>query len=76
MPKRKHVKKNKVVPCPDANTHARERIANQNHKKEVIRKKIEDLMQKRKQEMLTGDTVTKTVNTKKAENVDTSSETV
>ena len=73
MPKRKHVKKNKVVPCADANTHARERIAMQNHKREVIAKKIEEMMQKRKQEMLTGDTVTKTVNTKKA---DTSSETV
>lgn len=71
--KAKMKKKNKVVPCADANTHTKERIANQNHKKEVIRKKIEDLMQKRKQEMLTGDTVTKTVNTKKA---DTSSETV
>ena len=51
MTKRKHVKKNKVVPCPDANTHARERIAMQNHKKEVIRKKIEKMMQERKQAM-------------------------
>lgn len=51
MTKRKHVKKNKVVPCADANTHARERIAMQNHKKEVIRKKIEKMMQERKQAM-------------------------
>lgn len=51
MPKRKHVKKNKVVPCPDANTHARERIAMQNHKKEVIRKKIEQMMQERRKAM-------------------------
>jgi len=51
MPKRKHVKKNKVVPCPDANTHARERIAMQNHKKEVIRKKIEKMMQERRRAM-------------------------
>lgn len=71
--KAKCKKKIKITPDADANSRARQRIANQNHKKEVIRKKIEDLMQKRKQEMLTGDTVTKTVNTKKA---DTSSETV
>ena len=49
--KAKMKKKNKVVPCADANTHARERIANQNHKKEVIRKKIEKMMQERKQAM-------------------------
>lgn len=49
--KAKMKKKNKVVPCADANTHARERIAMQNHKKEVIRKKIEKMMQERKQAM-------------------------
>ena len=51
MPKKKHVKKNKVVPCADANSHARERIAKQNHKKEVIRKKIEQMMQERRRAM-------------------------
>lgn len=71
--KAKMKKKNKVAPCVDTNSHAKERIAKQNHKREVIAKKIEEMMQKRKQEMLTGDTVTKTVNTKKE---DTSSETV
>lgn len=49
--KAKMKKKNKVVPCADTNTHARERIAMQNHKKEVIRKKIEKMMQERKQAM-------------------------
>lgn len=49
--KAKMKKKNKVVPCADANTHARERIAMQNHKKEVIRKKIEKMMQEHKQAM-------------------------
>ena len=46
--KAKMRKKNKVVPCADANTHARERVAMQNHKKEVIRKKIEQMMQEHK----------------------------
>ena len=49
--KAKMKKKNKVVPCADANTHARERVAMQNHKKEVIRKKIEQMMQERRQAM-------------------------
>ena len=49
--KAKMRKKNKVVPCVDANTHARERVAMKNHKKEVIRKKIEQMMQERKQAM-------------------------
>ena len=49
--KAKMKKKNKVVPCADANDRARERVAMQNHKKEVIRKKIEQMMQERKQAM-------------------------
>ena len=49
--KAKMEKKNKVVPCADANDHARERVAMKNHKKEVIRKKIEQMMQERKQAM-------------------------
>ena len=49
--KAKMKKKNKVVPCADANTRAKEHIAMQNHKKEVIRKKIEQMMQERKQAM-------------------------
>ena len=49
--KAKMEKKNKVVPCADANDHARERVAMRNHKKEVIRKKIEQMMQERKQAM-------------------------
>ena len=49
--KAKMRKKNKVVPCADANDHARERVAMKNHKKEVIRKKIEQMMQERKQAM-------------------------
>ena len=49
--KAKMKKKNKVVPCADANDHARERVAMRNHKKEVIRKKIEQMMQERKQAM-------------------------
>lgn len=49
--KAKMKKKNKVAPCADANTHTKERIAKQNHKKEVIRKKIEKMMQERKQAM-------------------------
>lgn len=77
MPKRKHVKKNKVVPCADANTRAKERIALQNHKKEVIRKKIEKMMQEeraRRMAMDTGATSTATVNTDKKD--DTSSKTI
>lgn len=49
--KAKMKKKNKVVPCADANARAKEHIAMQNHKKEVIRKKIEQMMQERKQAM-------------------------
>ena len=49
--KAKMEKKNKVVPCADANDHARERVAMKTHKKEVIRKKIEQMMQERKQAM-------------------------
>lgn len=49
--KAKMKKKNKVVPCADANDHTRERVAMKNHKKEVIRKKIEQMMQERKQAM-------------------------
>ena len=49
--KAKMKKKNKVVPCADANDHARERVAMKAHKKEVIRKKIEQMMQERKQAM-------------------------
>lgn len=49
--KAKMKKKNKVVPCADVNAHAKEHIAMQNHKKEVIRKKIEQMMQERKQAM-------------------------
>lgn len=49
--KRKNVKKNKVVPCADANTHARERIANRKHKQEVLRKKIEDFMKQRRAQL-------------------------
>ena len=49
--KAKMKKKNKVVPCADANDRAKEHIVMQNHKKEVIRKKIEQMMQERKQAM-------------------------
>lgn len=49
--KAKVKRKNKVVPCADANAHANERIAKQNHKKEVIRKKIEQMMQERRKAM-------------------------
>ena len=49
--KAKMKKKNKVAPCADANARAKEHIAMQNHKKEVIRKKIEQMMQERKQAM-------------------------
>jgi len=49
--KAKMKKKNKVAPCADANTREKERIAMQNHKKEVIRKKIEKMMQERKKQM-------------------------
>lgn len=49
--KAKVKRKNKVVPCADANAHAKERIAKQNHKKEVIRKKIEQMMQERRKAM-------------------------
>ena len=49
--KAKMKKKNKVVSCADANGHAKEHIAMRNHKKEVIRKKIEQMMQERKQAM-------------------------
>lgn len=51
MPKRKHVKKNKVAPCVDANSHANERIALRKHKQEVLRKKIEDLMKQRRAQL-------------------------
>lgn len=61
--KAKMEKKNKVVPCADANDHAKKHIAMRNHKKEVIRKKIEKMMQERKQAM-------------KKSKFDTSSETV
>ena len=49
--KAKMEQKNKVVPCADANDHAKKHIAMRNHKKEVIRKKIEQMMQERKQAM-------------------------
>ena len=49
--KAKMKKKNKMVSCADANTHSREHIAMRTHKKEVIRKKIEQMMQERKQAM-------------------------
>ena len=49
--KAKMKKKNKVAPCPDANSRVRERIANQRHKSEVIQRKIEELMKKRKEQM-------------------------
>ena len=49
--KAKMKKKNKMVSCADANDHAKEHIAMQTHKKEVIRKKIEQMMQERKQAM-------------------------
>ena len=49
--KAKMKKKNKVVPCADANARAKEHIAMRNHKREVIRKKIEQMMQERKQAM-------------------------
>ena len=51
MPKRKHVKKNRVVPCADTNVHARERIANRIHKSEVIQRKIEQMMEQRRKEL-------------------------
>lgn len=51
MPKRKHVKKNKVAPCPDANSRVRERIANQKRKAEFIQRRIEEFMKKRKEQM-------------------------
>lgn len=75
--KAKMKRKNKVVPCADANTRAKERIALQNHKKEVIRKKIEKMMQEeraRRMAMDTGATSTATVNTDKKD--DTSSKTI
>ena len=43
--------KNNVVPCTDANEKEKKHIAMRNHKREVIRKKIEQMMQERKQAM-------------------------
>lgn len=48
--KAKMKKKNKVVPCSDANANIKAHIANQNHKKELIRKKIEEYMNLRKRQ--------------------------
>ena len=49
--KAKMKKKNKVVPCADANARAKEHIAMRNHQRQPTRKKIEQLMQERKQAM-------------------------
>ena len=40
MPKRKHVKKNKIVPCTDANQHVREREALEQRKINYAIKKM------------------------------------
>ena len=57
MPKRKHVKKNKPVPCADANTHARERIDMLKHREEIIRKKYEAIKKQMEQERLKKQTI-------------------
>lgn len=51
MPKRKHVKKNKIVPCTDANQHARERAALQQKKINYALKKMAQLEAKRQMMM-------------------------
>lgn len=51
MPKRKHTKKNKVVPCTSTNTHAKERITYLHHKSEVVQRKIAEMMEQRKKQM-------------------------
>lgn len=48
MPKRKHVKKNKVVPCTDANQHVRERAALQQKKINYALRKMAQIEAKRR----------------------------
>ena len=60
MPKRKHVKKNKVVPCADANTHARERIDLLKHREEIIRKKYEQIKKQLEEQRLKKQTINAT----------------
>ena len=49
--KAKCKKKIKITPDADANSRARERIANRKHKQEVLRKKIEDFMKQRRAQL-------------------------
>jgi len=51
MPKRKHVKKNAVVPCTDANQRVRESIAEKKRVAEAMAKKYEMMMEQYQAEM-------------------------
>ena len=47
MAKKKHNKKNKPVPCSDANQHVKEHTANLNKQKEYLIKKLAEYRAKR-----------------------------
>lgn len=51
MPSRKHVKKNRVVPCTDANQHERERIAEKKRVAEAMTRRYEMLKEQYEAEM-------------------------
>lgn len=57
MPKRKHTKKNKVVPCADANTNAIERINLLKRREDIIRKKYERIKKQMEEERLKKQTI-------------------
>lgn len=51
MPKRKHVKKNAVVPCTDTNQRVRESIAEKKRVAEAMAKKYEMMMEQHQAEI-------------------------
>lgn len=51
MPKRKHVKKNIITPCTDANQHIRERNAERARKNAAMQTKIEMFREQYEAEM-------------------------
>ncbi len=51
MPKRKHVKRKLVVPCTDANQHAKESIETKKRLAEIMERKYKDMMKQYEDEM-------------------------
>lgn len=51
MPKRKHVKKQPVVPCTDANQRERERIAEHQRQAAIRARKLEELQKQYEEEV-------------------------